>query len=109
MAKTDPLPEIESASRSSRLTGTLSERMKRLREALRLYWIGAAGYRLRPWKSPYLRWRLETFLGREAANPGPLQFLRLLWRERVRLRSYLDWVAERRAAQHSQQRRRIMN
>jgi hypothetical protein len=79
--------------------------MKRLREALRLYWVGAAGYRLRPWKSPYLRWRLETFLGPEAADPGFLQFFHLLWRERARLGSYLKWVAERRAAQ----RRRIMN
>ncbi|HKO04867.1 MAG TPA: hypothetical protein VJW51_08965 [Candidatus Acidoferrales bacterium] len=78
-------------------------------EALRLYWIGAAGYRLRPWKSPYLLWRLETFLGREAANPGPLQFLLLLWRERAQLGSYLDWVAERRAVQRSAGHRRIMN
>jgi hypothetical protein len=78
--------------------------MKRLREALRLYWIGAAGYRLRPWKSPYLRWRLETFWGPGAAHPGPIQFFRLLWRQRARLGLYLDWVAERRAAQH----RRIM-
>jgi hypothetical protein len=83
--------------------------MKRTMEALRLYWIGAAGYRLRPWKSPYLRWRLETFLGPEAAHPGPLKFLRLLWRERARLGSYLDWVAERRAVQHSEQQRRIMS
>jgi hypothetical protein len=91
--------------------------MKRLREAARLYWVGSAGYRLRPWNSPYLRWRLETFLGPEAAVPGLGRFLRLLWRERARLGSYLDWVAERRAVQRSGQpthhrseaRRRIMS
>src|SRR5580704_9539814 len=31
--------------------------------ALRYYWITAKGYRLRPWASPYIRWRLETFFG----------------------------------------------
>jgi hypothetical protein len=79
--------------------------MKRLLEALRFYWVGAAGYRLRPWSSPYLQWRLETFLGPEAAHAGPGKFIKILWRERARIGSYLDWVAERRAVQH----RRIMH
>ena len=35
---------------------------------LRYYWSAAKGYRLTPWKSPYLRWRFETFLGPEAAE-----------------------------------------
>jgi hypothetical protein len=73
--------------------------MSRLVEAVRLYWVGGAGYRLRPWKSPYFRWRLETLLGPDAAEPSPAKFLGLLWRERRRLWSYLAWVAERRAAQ----------
>jgi hypothetical protein len=73
--------------------------MRRLLQALRLYWIGGKGYRLRPWKSPYLLWRLETFLGPEAAQPSAAKFFRLLWRQRRRLWSYLDWVAERRNAQ----------
>lgn len=73
--------------------------MKRLREALRLYWVGGAGYRLCPWKSPYFRWRLETFLGPEAADPSAFKFFHLLWRERRRLASYLDWVAVRRQSQ----------
>jgi len=75
--------------------------MGRLGTAARTYWIGAAGYRLRPWKSPYLRWRLETLLGSQAANPGPLKFFRILWQERARVGSYLDWVATRQAAQQS--------
>jgi len=73
--------------------------MSRIVEAARLYWVGGAGYRLRPWKSPYFRWRLETLLGPQAAEPGPAKFFSLLWRERRRLSSYLDWVAERRSAQ----------
>ena len=73
--------------------------MRRLFEALRLYWVGAAGYRLRPWASPYLRWRLETFLGREADGAGAGEFFRLLWKHRAQLGRYLEWVAERRAEQ----------
>ncbi len=63
--------------------------------AWRYYWRTARGYRLRPWQSPYLRWRLETFLGGEAAELDARGFFRLLWRERKRVRQFLVWVAER--------------
>jgi len=69
--------------------------------ALRYYWIIAKGYRLRPWKSPYIQWRLETFFGQEAADLDARKFFRLMWRERVRLEHFLDWVAERRKEQRS--------
>jgi hypothetical protein len=68
-------------------------------EALRYYWMIAEGYRLRPWRSPYIRWRMETFFGPEAANLDAGDFTRLLWRERARMRRFLHWAAERRAAQ----------
>jgi hypothetical protein len=71
--------------------------------AWRYYWRTARGYRLRPWESPYLRWRLETFLGGEAARLDAREFFRLLWRERARLRRFLAWVAER---EREQNRRR---
>ena len=29
----------------------------------RIAWRLSKGYRLRPWRSPYLRWRIETYLG----------------------------------------------
>ena len=67
--------------------------------ALRYYWITAKGYRLRPWASPYLQWRLETFYGKEAAHLGPGQFFRLLWNERARMKKFLAWVDERRREQ----------
>ncbi len=59
---------------------------------LRYYWKTSRGYRLRPWKSPYLRWRMETFFGLEAEPAGPSRFLFLLWRERRRLREFLAWA-----------------
>ena len=33
---------------------------------LRVAWRLTRGYRLRPWRSPYLRWRIETYWGLHA-------------------------------------------
>jgi hypothetical protein len=62
--------------------------------ALRYYWIAAKGYRLRPWRSPYIQWRMETFFGPEAEPLGPGRFFHLLWRERRRLAEFLRWTEE---------------
>jgi len=69
--------------------------------ALRYYWIAAKGYRLRPWKSPYIRWRMETFFGEQAAALDARAFFRLLWRERGRLRAFLRWADQRRREQRA--------
>jgi hypothetical protein len=69
--------------------------------ALHYYWIISRGYRLRPWKSPYIRWRLETFFGHEAAELDARTFFALLWRERARMERFLEWVAVRRHSQRS--------
>ena len=62
-----------------------------LLRSVRFFWIATRGSHLRPWRSPYLRWRLETFSGRPASTlrlrdfwqvfaQQPRQFLRfLLW------------------------------
>lgn len=68
-------------------------------KTLRYYWIVARGYRLKPWKSPYLQWRLETFLGPEAAQLTPKKFFHLLWKYRAQMDRFVDWAAERRRAQ----------
>jgi hypothetical protein len=69
--------------------------------ALHYYWIVAKGYRLRPWKSPYIQWRMETFFGSDAADLDARKFFHLMWRERARMERFLEWVAERRAAQRA--------
>ncbi len=68
--------------------------------AIRYYWITAKGYRFTPWKSPYIRWRMETFFGSAAADLDARKFLRLMWTERARMRRFLRWVAERRRKQN---------
>jgi hypothetical protein len=71
--------------------------------ALRFYWIASRGYRLRPWRSPYIRWRMETFFGPPAAPDDASTFFRLTWHERIRLHSFFKWADERR---HEMRRKR---
>jgi hypothetical protein len=65
--------------------------------ALKFYWLSCKGYRLRPWRSPYIRWRMETFFGSEAAPTDARTFFRLTWRERARLLKFFRWADIRRA------------
>jgi hypothetical protein len=69
--------------------------------ALRYYWIISKGHRLTPWKSPYIQWRMETFFGRDAADLTAGKFFALMWRERARMESFLNWVSAQRARQRS--------
>ena len=70
----------------------------RMLNALRYYWIISKGYRLRPWASPYIQWRLRDFLRRRGRQSHRIRILfSLLWRERVpRMGNFLQWVSERR-------------
>jgi len=63
-----------------------------IREAA-LAWKLAKGYRLAPWRSPYLRWRIETWSGLDAAAITRETFLRFVWEHRAELRRYLRWAA----------------
>ena len=76
--------------------------------ALRYYWRASRGHRLRPWRSPYLRWRMETFFGVHAERLTRQEFFRLLWRERRRLRAFLQWAGEM-EREYMHERRAIIN
>jgi hypothetical protein len=71
--------------------------------ALRYYWIMSKGHRLTPWRSPYIRWRMETFFGQEAADLDARNFFALMWRARARMERFLEWVAVRRRAQRERE------
>ena len=60
---------------------------------LRVLWRLTRGSRLRPWRSPYLRWRIETYWGLHAERITFLQFWQFMWRERRNLVRYLRWAA----------------
>jgi hypothetical protein len=53
------------------------------------------GYRLRPWQSPYLRWRIETWSGLDAAAITPRMFFDFSWEHRSDLRRYLRWAGRK--------------
>jgi len=58
----------------------------------RLLWAMTRGWRLRPWRSPYLRWRIETYEGLHAERIGFGEFWRFAWAERRELWRYLRWA-----------------
>ncbi len=60
---------------------------------LKFLWIATRGYRLRPWQSPYLRWRIETYSGIPADSITRSSFFQFIWAERLSLWQYLRWVA----------------
>jgi hypothetical protein len=62
--------------------------------ALRYFWALAKGHRLRPWRSPLVRWRFETFFGLHAETLTAGQFFGLLWRHRARMGAFLRWAEE---------------
>ena len=59
---------------------------------LRFLWRATRGYRLRPWRSPYLRWRIETYWGTPAEEIQPGDFLRFAWEHRRELSRFLEWA-----------------
>jgi len=59
---------------------------------IRVLWHLTRGYRLRPWASPYLRWRIETYSGRKAEEIGFGEFWRFAWTRRRDLMRYLRWA-----------------
>ncbi len=61
---------------------------------LRLWWRLSRGYRLTPWRSPYLRWRIETYWGLHAETIGFTEFWQFVWVHRAELTRYLRWAAE---------------
>lgn len=65
--------------------------------ALRFFWNATRGHRLRPWRSEYLRWRLETFTGKHADEVGARDFWKLLVSERRQVMRYVRWLREMRS------------
>jgi hypothetical protein len=63
---------------------------------LRFLWRASRGYRLRPWRSPYLRWRIETYWGTPAGEIGFTEFWRFVWGRRADLARFLRWAGRMR-------------
>ena len=61
-----------------------------------LLWQLTRGYRLWPWRSPYLRWRMETYGGLDANHITFMRFWSFVWTERRELVRYLRWAGRMR-------------
>ena len=60
--------------------------------AVRLAWAAGKGYRLRPWRSPYVRWRVETYSGQKAETVRLRDCLRLVYGERRQFARFVHWL-----------------
>ena len=59
---------------------------------LRFIWNATRGHRLTPWRSEFLRWRVETYSGKPAESLNAGDVLGFLWTARWELLSYLAWT-----------------
>jgi hypothetical protein len=62
--------------------------------ALRFLWNATRGHRFAPWRSPYLRWRVETYSGRRAESLTAGSVLGFVWASRGELLRFLAWTGE---------------
>lgn len=62
-------------------------------------WRMTRGYRLTPWRSPYLLWRIETYWGMPADEIGFRGFWSFVWQRRADLIRFNRWAARNRALQ----------
>jgi len=60
-------------------------------------WRASKGYRLTPWRSPYLRWRMETYWGLHAESIDFASFWRFLFAHRADLWRFLKWTRRMRS------------
>ena len=59
---------------------------------IRFLWNATRGHRLRPWRSEYLKWRIETYSGMKAEKITGPDMLRFTWREKWNLIGFLRWA-----------------
>ena len=66
----------------------------RWKHIVRFAWNATRGHHIFPWRSPYLKWRIETYYGLKAEKVGFFAFWAFMWRERRELVRFLTWTAE---------------
>jgi hypothetical protein len=61
---------------------------------LRFIWNATRGHRLAPWRSEYLRWRVETYSGQRAETLTAKGVISFFWTSRWELLSFLAWTGD---------------
>jgi hypothetical protein len=62
--------------------------------ALSFLWNATRGHRLRPWRSDYVKWRIETYSGMKAETLTARDVLSFTWREKRALLRFLRWTGK---------------
>jgi hypothetical protein len=60
--------------------------------SLRFIWNATRGHRLVPWRSEFLRWRIETYSGMPADSLKVKDVFEFMWNSRWELLSFLVWT-----------------
>jgi hypothetical protein len=63
-------------------------------EGVRFVWNATRGHRLTPWRSEFLRWRVETFSGEWAEKQTARSIMRFLWGTRWEIVRFLRWSGQ---------------
>jgi hypothetical protein len=61
---------------------------------VRFVWNATRGHRFAPWRSEYLKWRIETFSGKKAEALRGRDVLRFVWESRWELVDFLRWTGQ---------------
>ena len=72
------------------------KRPEAMRAILQYLWLAPRRHRFRPWRSPYLRWRIETYSGKPAEEIGFIFFWSFLWHEGGQFLRFLGWCRQMR-------------
>ncbi|MDR3742542.1 MAG: hypothetical protein P4L40_26285 [Terracidiphilus sp.] len=59
---------------------------------LRFIWNATRGHRLTPWRSEFLRWRVETYSGKPAETLTAREIFGFFWESRWELLAFLAWT-----------------
>jgi hypothetical protein len=59
---------------------------------LRFMWNATRGHRLTPWRSEYLKWRVETYSGKKAETLTTNEIFDFVWASKWELLSFLLWT-----------------
>ena len=59
---------------------------------LRFIWNATRGHRFDPWRSEYLKWRVETYSGKKAETLSTKDIFEFVWASKWELFSFLLWT-----------------
>jgi hypothetical protein len=74
--------------------------------ALRFLWNATRGHRFAPWRSEYLRWRIETYSGKKAESLKARDVFSFIWSSRWELLSFLAWTGRMNRDAHASLKQR---